>query len=260
MAMARTQLAPFNGRCHQISLPVIILERTAPQLGPSPVPTSATQQAMVQYFWLNGSNTIPEPFSAQMDILNSSTGEEAVPTGNVSYLVEVPTVSATTLVQPVQVGPYTPGVINISLGTALHIPASAGIKISYSATTPSISQGAGYIGLSQIISSASPAGGLTFPALDGCPIADETPSPAPTSSVMELQGPIKIAAGGNGTVSTVDAPGVALAPSDSPYTTINSFIDYLMYRPVGTNSIWVNLGYVTWGWGGTATYSSQRDA
>jgi hypothetical protein len=39
--------------------------------------------------------------------------------------------------------------------------------------------------------------------------------------------------------------------SPCPFT--DSFQTYLEFKPDGPNNIWVTLGIVTWGWGGTET-------
>jgi hypothetical protein len=60
------------------------------------------------------------------------------------------------------------------------------------------------------------------------------------------------------TLTSNDSPGVPLVrTSSSPYnkyTASFSFQTYLIYKPTGTNTIWVTLSVISWGWNATAVY------
>jgi len=59
-----------------------------------------------------------------------------------------------------------------------------------------------------------------------------------------------------------DSPGQLLnSPADLTQVTISdSFVDYLDFKPDGTNSIWVPLGKLEWNWEGTANKGSGSGA
>ncbi len=119
-----------------------------------------------------------------------------------------------------------------------------GIGFQGSATPPT--GYAGNFGFVQIVSSASLVYGYpngTFRTCGGSGLDttypyDEFPNPPQTASVY-------------------DTPSVQL--NSSTYTSqsdFNTFVMFLMWQPDFANSIPVPLGYVNWGWGGLATYTS----
>ena len=237
---------PYTTKMLQWQLPTGIAANysfgtSPPQVAPSPVPSSAAQQAKLAYYWISGNNTTPQNFQAQMEL--TSTNEEAVPVAYVSYLVETPTsISVTDPLNPVVIGPFYPNpgpspTPFLSMGTLINVPTSAGIFVTLKATMPSISQGSGYIGLSQIVTAGSTLP-TAPPFADGCAIQDN----ALESGVVTNVGPTYVKNGASGTASFFDAPNVNLITGGpSPLTDADTFVDYLMYRPAGTNSIWVAL-------------------
>jgi hypothetical protein len=50
-----------------------------------------------------------------------------------------------------------------------------------------------------------------------------------------------------------DSPSVRLEPDMSHWSRTDSFASYLMFRPSGSNTIWVPLRHVPWDWHGSAT-------
>lgn len=50
-----------------------------------------------------------------------------------------------------------------------------------------------------------------------------------------------------------DAPGNLLIDDFNAVTRSDAFQAFFMYRPGGPESIWIPIGMLPWGWGGTAT-------
>jgi hypothetical protein len=221
---------------------------------PLPSPTGPT----LTFYWNVGSNSVPNVFSVAQVVTRSDGGETAIVGTSVAYLVEMPTsVSVKAPITAPTIGPFIPDpgpspTPHLSFGSLLNAPTSAGIYVTLKATAPNISQGAGYLGISQIVTAAGSPPPAAPPFLDACPLQDN----AVVSGVVEAQPATKVAKGASGTASFFDAPNQPLlVGGPSPTTDSDSFVDYMVYRPAGKNAIWVSIGFLTWNWSGTATYS-----
>lgn len=216
----------------------------------------------MQFYWYAGSNTTLNTFSVTQDV--TSSVEEALPTSNLTYLVLTPSApSEPATYQSTQYGPYVPGnqTNYLSSGTLLSPPGSLGIQIAFTAKAPPAItgyKGGGYFTASQIISSlvgphSSPS--PSVPAADGCPLfttqySGGTFGPGPALKAY--------AAGAVAQVTALDAPATIQKPTNgNSFTTSTGFVDYFIFRPTGTNAIWVSLGTLSWSFGGTLTTSSS---
>ena len=67
-----------------------------------------------------------------------------------------------------------------------------------------------------------------------------------------------IGASSTAKAEAADSPFEAMETGYKFYNVDDDFENYLMYRPSGTNSIWVTLSVIEWHWDGSATYANNR--
>jgi hypothetical protein len=167
----------------------------------------------------------------------------------------VPTLVDPTM--PVQVGLFDArGDTALSLGTTLSRPNSSGIHLIFTATAaPNDTNG--YVAATQLIQVATdyvrnPAGNpnaVIVPStngayfLDACSLYRGTPV---GKNFVQAQG-------GNYTYEADDAPASYLTEDFNSVTRRDDFKTFFMFRPSGSESIWVPIYLVPWSWGGTAT-------
>jgi hypothetical protein len=219
----------------------------------APTPLTALSSPQLRFYWQKGNNSSANKFNVQQELILSDMMETAVPLVGVAYLVNTPggiSVGATYSVT--QVGKYNPaGSTAVSSGTALNYPSSAGIELDFKATAPSAIPGyagGGDFAASQVILSSHDTTS-TLPAADGCALYTVD------TSGGNGTGRNLFASGGQSVkYNAIDAPAeFGLPASGKEITYGDSFIDYFVYRPSGTNAIWVSLGSLSWAWGATVT-------
>jgi hypothetical protein len=237
----------------------------------TPVPVSSpSPNGNLQFYFEQGSNTVPQSFWLQQEFYGRRAGslvEESAPSSYVQWLVTVPNVNVNSVFGTVAV--YPPGTPQptsymLSLGhQQIDFPGPPGLAITITGTGPSAIKGyggGGYLAISQIVNDSyitNPS--QQFPEADGCPLMDYAAGPGATALPVP-QTNYRVAAGATPYPSPfVDSPGLYLGdltpPEFSPESVSDSFTDYFMFRPFGTNANWVSLGYQPWTWAGTAVYA-----
>lgn len=220
--------------------------------------TADLQDTLLSLYWTTASDNKGNVVKAA-GLLLRDDGVRSQPRAQTTVVAKAPTsirLSATT--QPVRVGTYVSGTIALSLGSLLSRPTSSGIAFTFTATEPSQDQG-GYVAATQLVRSESqytrnpngdPTAGM-FPStggtfwLDACPLYPGVGFANGTFVQADGHGKFKYQAD--------DAPGTILSRDFNAVTRTDAFQSFFMYRPSGAESIWVPLGVLPWGWGGTAT-------
>lgn len=78
----------------------------------------------------------------------------------------------------------------------------------------------------------------------------DTVGPLPPFYGADPKAPVMATIGsGSAHLDNWDSPCVSIAPDFLGINIKDSFADYLMYKPIGTDSIWVTLAVASWDWG-----------
>jgi hypothetical protein len=201
----------------------------------------------LSYYYAVARNGYPIAVEARV-VAKTNTDRVFFPEAGASYDLKGPTVvlmtSATTTVI---VGPTSGDTTRtwLSFGDAFLLP---GIQFEFTATAPSGDNG--YVAGTQLVqkqTTSTPASdwintnGVFW--LDGCPIyaAAQTGIAGPPGTSHQF------------IWRSRDSPGTPLRPDLDLVTRSDNFQMYFMYRPAGTESIWVPIGEMDWFWNGTAT-------
>lgn len=132
-----------------------------------------------------------------------------------------------------------------------------GITFNFQATAPE--DGAGQLGVTQLINdSLTHYFFLARPrqciSTQGFEVDNFNFLPGSNSSTPLL---VPIGSGATAVWTSSDSPSVPLL-LPTAYSRTTSFQTYLMYRPDGTNSIWVAIGELNWGFSGTARWEPRQ--
>lgn len=235
--------------------------------GATPIPANPTpSSSTIAFYWIEGNDW---KVHVAATLVRQDGLEQAAPTADAYFHVEAP---AFTLMKAdttaVQVGQYvqTQGDVELSFGTVLNLPTSAGIQAlatdTYKASAPTDYDG--YISATQLVQSnttesPNPQSSESPPPppqntgsqywLDTCNLFTTEPNGDPGTNRN-----LYIGAAQPVVYETVDAPNEGLLGQSLDSQIENdSFIDDFMWRPTGPDAIWVGFGQLTWFWSGTAS-------
>ena len=214
----------------------------------APVPLTALSSASASYYWIEGTPSVTITLSAKVNgTAVSATKKFTVlgPTG-----VTMPTTTRNVLVSYNQY-PQLPDQWALSLG--LPTFRQQGIDFTrFGLTAPA--NGAGAAAVRQLIysqySTVDASGARnTVRTTNGQFWLDST--------LLYNNQQVAVGAGAGITLADQsafsDAPALALAAPYVSESKSDAFQTYLVYRPDGSDSIWVTLGKLAWSWSGTAT-------
>jgi hypothetical protein len=225
----------------------------------TPLTPADLQDTLLGVYWTTASASSGNVVQAAAMLLRDD-GVRSQPRAKATFVAKAPTsVRLLAATQTVRVGVYdAPGNIALSLGTQISRPSSSGMVFTFTATAPSEDQG-GLAAMTQLIRTQSqytrnPNGDPNAPIfpstngafwLDACPLYPGVGFANGTFVQADAHGKLKYQAD--------DAPASLLTPNFNAVSRTDAFQAYFMYRPSGPESIWVPLGVLPWGWGGTAT-------
>ena len=194
----------------------------------------------VAYYWIAGSSQ-PAAVSVQAKISGVSVQSEA------DFRVDAPSQAMTSATERVRVGATAlyPQLEVLSFGIGYQ--ENPGIRFTFHAHAPDNGNGQ-IVGVQLINLSECLQAELRAPE-----ICNGTQGRYDSDNGFFYADPVPITANHDASWASDDTPQSLL--SNRAAITIHRddrFHTYLMYRPSGTDSIWVTLGRLDWAWGGTA--------
>ena len=167
------------------------------------------------------------------------------------------TATITTERSPVDVGPD----LKHDLSMSLHL-GTAKEGIDWSGTVTTVAGEAGQIATTQTICTdrlrEDNAGNWTSFCSASDYICDDYPEEPHDGGYVNDESWASIGASSTAKAEAADSPFEAMETGYKFYNVDDDFENYLMYRPSGTNSIWVTLSVIEWHWDGSATYANNR--
>ena len=218
----------------------------------SPIPLTALTSPSASYYWTEGAQSLTVVVSATVNgtaVSGTKTFSVLAPTG-----VTMPTTTRDVLVRYNQ---YRQLLNQWTLSLGLPIVGQQGIDFTrFGFTAPA--NGAGAAAVRQLIytqySTIDGAGALnTVRATNGQFWLDST----------LLYNDTQVAVSSGAAVTLADQTNFSDAPAlplRAPYVSeskSDAFQTYLIYRPNGSDSIWVTLGRLSWSWSGTAVFRNN---
>jgi hypothetical protein len=220
------------------------------QVAPTPEAlTSSDKQATTLSFYLtnpSGSTTLTAKAT-----LKSSKETANVKVTTAFHLI-APSLTMTSVTNPVQVALYpfpnpspsaTPD-YEEALSIGQPIAGSAGITWTFNASNPAGQTVSGIMNVVQTITSTQTS---TPTGCEGV-----------STSGVELDNQLFYASDASvpGTWMSDDSPASQLVSPCTSFTRSDSFVDYLMFQPSASASIWTPIGKLKWSWSGTASFSN----
>jgi hypothetical protein len=194
----------------------------------------------VGYYWIAGSAQ-PAQVTVQAKVNGAAVASEA------GFRVDAPTSTMTSITERVRVGPTALFLQAEALSFGIGFVPNPGIRFNFRAHAPD--NGTGQIVGAQLINLTE----CVQVALNQPETCNGTNGRYDLDNTFFYAPPFAIAANHDASWSSEDSPQSRL--SGRAATSIrrdDRFHTYLMYRPSGTDSIWVSLGRLDWAWSGTA--------